>query len=175
MARLISGQEIVDGWHPLDGVPAPEFVPDQWTGPHVGLRLWEAFEVLRRMPMPRGPREFGRAWPAYRVEWADLLAEQEGAQQAAQLREKQRVAKVLPTAEEVSRMERAISWPARFLATDRRLLLAVQRAALAFSVGRDFEWIAHTWGGSAAVWQQRDWQGCDVIADGLIAAGDLVF
>ena len=75
MARLFSGREVVDDWSPLDGVPAPDYVPLQWTGPHVARRLIDAWVILARMPWRSPyPRTFGHTWPSYKLEWHDLLA-----------------------------------------------------------------------------------------------------
>jgi hypothetical protein len=66
--RLIKRDAVLDDtWHPLDGGPAPEYVPERWDGPHVGKRLVEGLRTLMLMPMPRGPR----------ASMADLLAQQE--------------------------------------------------------------------------------------------------
>jgi hypothetical protein len=64
-------------WHPLDGVPAPDYVPPTWDGPHVGKRLVDGLRTLMLMPAPSGPRMFGNHWPVYAHDWADLLAQQE--------------------------------------------------------------------------------------------------
>jgi hypothetical protein len=61
------GRKAWTDWHPLDGGPAPEYVPERWDGPHVGKRLVEGLCTLMLMPMPRGPR----------ASRADLLAQQE--------------------------------------------------------------------------------------------------
>ena len=38
--RLIKRDALLDdGWHPLDSVPAPDYVPPSRDGPHVGKRL----------------------------------------------------------------------------------------------------------------------------------------
>jgi hypothetical protein len=37
-ARILFDTEVLDTWRPLDGVPAPEYVPPTWDGPHVGKR-----------------------------------------------------------------------------------------------------------------------------------------
>jgi hypothetical protein len=66
-----------DGWHPLDSVPAPDYVPPSWDGPHVGKRLVEGLRTLILMPTPSGPRMFGNHWPTHARDWVDLLAQQE--------------------------------------------------------------------------------------------------
>ena len=65
MPRIFLPQEIVDdGWHPLSGVPAPEYIPPFWIGPHVGKRLAEALRTLRHMPVNGYPAGFTNSWPA---------------------------------------------------------------------------------------------------------------
>ena len=92
MARLFTGLETIDNWSPLDGVPAPEYVPLQWTGPHVARRLADAWRVLSRMPWRSPyPRSFGRWWPSYRVEWTDVLAMIDAGELEAMQREANRV------------------------------------------------------------------------------------
>jgi hypothetical protein len=77
-ARILSESGILDTtWHPLDGIPAPEYVPPTWDGPHAGKRLVDGLRTLTLMPMPRGPRASGSHWPAYAHDWADILAQQE--------------------------------------------------------------------------------------------------
>jgi hypothetical protein len=73
MVRILDQHSIItDVWHPLSGVPAPEYVPDRWDSPHVGVRLVEALRTLRKIPMNGHPREFGNAWPKYAIEYSEL-------------------------------------------------------------------------------------------------------
>jgi hypothetical protein len=58
-------------WHPLDGVSAPEYVPECWDGPHVGKRLVEALRVLARIPMNGYPHSFRNSWPNYAIDFED--------------------------------------------------------------------------------------------------------
>lgn len=175
MARLVSQSGIVDDWHPLDGVSAPEIIPECWTAAHVGLRLSQAFITLRRMPMAGGPREFGRAWPQYRIEWEDLLAQEETAREAAKLRERaQNRVRELPSSEDVSRMEQAIVWPARYVVHEGHRN-AVQKMALALSLERDAEWVVRKFGGFIDTWINWDRFGRAVIAVGLDADNVPVF
>jgi hypothetical protein len=54
--------EILRDGHPLDHTPAPDYIPPQWDGPHVGKRLAEALRTLRYMPLngyPTGFRHMG--------------------------------------------------------------------------------------------------------------------
>jgi hypothetical protein len=76
--RLIKRDAVLDDtWHPLDGGPAPEYVPERWDGPHAGKRLVDGLRTLMLMPMPRGPQAFGNAWPEYMHDWCDLVWQEE--------------------------------------------------------------------------------------------------
>ena len=77
LARILFDTEILDTWHPLDSVPAPDYVPPNWDGPYVGKRLVEGLRTLMLMPTPSGPRMFGNGWPEYAFDWADQCAQQE--------------------------------------------------------------------------------------------------
>jgi hypothetical protein len=103
--RLIKRDAVLDDtWHPLDGGPAPDYVPACWDGPHVGKRLVEGLCTLALMPLPRGPRSSGSHWPGYAHDWADLLAQQEA--DAEQKQRDQREAKrtrLRPSSIEIAR------------------------------------------------------------------------
>ena len=107
--RLIKCEAVLDdGWHPLDGGPAPDYVPPTWDGPHAGKRLVDGLRTLRLMPLPPGPRGPVNSWPAHAYDWADLLAQQEAdeEQKAANQREANRT-RVRPSSIEIARMEQA--------------------------------------------------------------------
>src|SRR5262249_36409058 len=119
-----------DSWRPLDGVPAPEYIPDRWIAPDVGLRLSEAFRTLRNIPMNGHPKAFGNSWPAYAVEWTDQLARLEGdEEQQRQDAARRNWTKSVPTSIEIMRMEMAISWPGRYLGELPQLLRVVGAVA----------------------------------------------
>lgn len=158
-----------DTWHPLDRSPPPEYIPPSWTGPHVGLRLVQAMKTLRLMPAARGPQAFGNCWPAYMHEWEDLLA-----QQGAELDEKQKAeqaqnrTRVLPSAVEISRMESAIAWPARYLAGRPKLMRVVGVVAAGRAIDRDIASIARRRLRLAPhIARARNREGLDLIAAGL--------
>lgn len=176
MARLFTGQEIVDDWNPLDGVPAPEFVPDEWNGPHVGARLTDAWHTLARIPSPRFyPRGFGRAWPQYRIEWTDLLSMIGAGEYEAVQREINRV-RVLPSAKEISQMECALGWPLEYLDHARDVLIVNVCARISAIEGDLQQEInRRRYGGGAEQWRRSNWKACDRIADGLIKDRVLVF
>jgi hypothetical protein len=170
-SRLIPANE----WHPLDGVPAPEYVPQDWDGPHVGLRMMEAFKTLARLPNS-GVGQKSSAWPEYRHEWEDLLAQQ-GAD--ADVREDaaraQNRARLMPTAEDVSRMEKVIGWPARYLHEKPRIARLVQRAAYFRARDLSLDIIARRLRRSPAMLRRDNQVALDSIASGLRCDGEPVF
>jgi hypothetical protein len=176
MARLYNGEAILDNWCPLDGVPAPELVPGQWTAAHVGLRLADAWRVLGRMPWRSPfPRAFGRCWPPYRIEWTDLMAMIGAGELESMQREANRT-RVLPTSREISHMEQAIGWPMEHLAEPRHVLI-VNVCARMKSVDGDLdrEIRRRNYGGEAEAWRRLNWTYCDTIADALIGKRIMVF
>jgi hypothetical protein len=163
-------------WHPLDGVPAPEYVPPFWIGSHVGLRLVQAFKTLAKMPMSFGPRFGSGYWPRYRHEWEDLLAQEEAAKEDKQLRaEAFNRVRIPPTAAEVGNMEAAIVWPARYLAVRPLIMRAVHQVAAGRAGGIEMEAIARRMRRSASTVRTMNRAGLDLIADGLRRDGVAVF
>jgi hypothetical protein len=176
MAKLYNGDEVLDNWHPLDGVPAPELVPTQWNAAHVALRLADAWKTLSKMPWRSPfPRQFGRTWPSYRHEWTDLLCMIGGGELEAMQREANR-SRVLPTSREISQMEQAIAWPMEHLAEPRHVLI-VNVCARMKSVDGDLdrEIRRRKYGGDAEQWRRLNWTYCDTIADALIGKRIMVF
>ncbi|HEV8466071.1 MAG TPA: hypothetical protein VGQ63_13845 [Pseudolabrys sp.] len=176
MARLFTGREVIDDWSPLDGVPAPEFIPPQWTGPHVQVRLADAWRILSKMPWRSPyPRTFGRWWPSYRVEWHDLLAMLGAGELEAMQREANRT-RILPSAKEISQMEQAIGWPMEYLREDRHVLIVnVCARVTSFDGDLEREIRRRNYGGDVDQWRQLNWKFCDNIADQLIVDRVTVF
>jgi hypothetical protein len=170
-SQLIPANE----WHPLNQVPAPEYVPPNWIGPHVGLRMVEAYKTLSRLPN-RGMVNKSGVWPAYIHDWADMLAQQSSdvdvreAEANAQNR-----ARLMPTATDISRMEKAIGWPARYLGGEPRLARLVQRAAMFRARDMSLDNIAHRLRRSAAAVRKDNREGLDIIASGLNRDREPVF
>jgi hypothetical protein len=177
MARLFTGLEVIDDWSPLDGIPAPEFIPTQWTGPHVGVRLADAWRILSKMPWRSPyPRTFGRCWPPYRVEWTDLLAMLGASGELESMQREANRTRILPTAKEISQMENAINWPMQYLREARHVLIVNVCARVAsFDGDLAREIVKRRYPGEAEQWQRVNWQLCDKIADGLIADREMVF
>lgn len=95
------------GLNLLDADP----LPASWTPRHVGKRLIEAHDVLRRLPMNVWPQGYSALWPEYMHE-AGELAIQAGAQTLAMGRNSvQKIA----SADEVARMNEALEWIVRFV------------------------------------------------------------
>lgn len=160
-------------WSPLDGLPMPDYVPDFWTGPHVGLRLVEAFKCLANLSM-RGGGGSGGCWPHYCHDWADLLAQNESddSEKDQRIRQQNR-ARIAPSAQEISRMETAISWAGRYLPQgDARL---VQQVAFMRSQDREFEHIAMRLRRSPRELRETNRIGLDRIAAGLRLDDEPVF
>jgi hypothetical protein len=176
MAKLFQGSEVVDDWHPLDGVAPPEFVPPQWNGPHVARRLADAWLILARMPWRSPfPRAFGQTWPRYKLEWFDLLAIVGGGELAAMQREQNRT-RILPSARQISEMEQAIAWPLDYLRAPEHVLI-VNTCARVDSYNGDLavELKRRRYDGDADTWRRSHWKHCDSIADSLIADRVVVF
>jgi hypothetical protein len=154
-------------WRPtmMDLLTNLDELPTRWDGGHVGRRLTEAMRTLRLLPMP-GVGGFGSPWPPYCYEFEDLLAQHEQGElertQAIQNR-----TRTMPAMRDISLMERAIVWPAVFLARDPKIASAVNSVALAHALDRDAGWVAKKRGGYADTWRQRHDRGCEIIATGL--------
>jgi hypothetical protein len=133
----------LDEWHPLDGGPAPEYIPPEWDGPHVGVRLCDAFKTLAMMPTRGVSTKLAPGfWPEYHYEWEDLLAQKTAdvATQEDDARSRNR-ARAQPSAQEISRMEAAISWPGRYI-PEVETARIVQHVALARSRDLDKSYVA---------------------------------
>jgi hypothetical protein len=141
LAKLVTPD---DEWHPLeDDGPAPEYVPPARAGPHVGLRLTDAFRTLSQLPNRGASTKLTPGfWPEYYYKWEDLLAQKiaDVATQEDDARSRNR-ARVQPSAREITRMETAISWPGRYI-TEPDIARIVQRVALARSRDLDMSYVA---------------------------------
>lgn len=169
---LIPGNE----WHPLDGVPAPDYVPDQWDGPQVGKRLVEAFKTLANMPDRGGVRDASGFWPETWVEWEDLLAQESQADVKAEAHERANRVRIRPTAQEITRMETALCWPATYLSgDDPELARVVQRVAFYRSLDMDMTHVARRMRIAHKLLRERNRKGLDLIAAALIRSEVAVF
>jgi hypothetical protein len=157
----------VDGWSPLDGVPAPEYVPPSWIGPHVGLRLIEALRTLRKLPVNGSPAGFFNSWPAFQPEYSERASyEDDDEWKKDQLALGNRI-RPRPSSIEIQRMEICIIWPGRYLGAWPQLLLAVSQAAMSRSFHRDLRHAARRLRLPLRTARRRNRDGLDLIAAGL--------
>jgi hypothetical protein len=121
LARLYcNGTLIVDDWQPLQGVPAPDWVPPEWQGPHVLTRYSDGLRTLFKQPLGRClPSTMSNCWPAYRKEFDDLIAMIGGEEFQEYMAERNR-SRELPSAREISEMDLVLSWPGMYLDHDDR-------------------------------------------------------
>jgi hypothetical protein len=176
MARLFTGLETIDNWNPLDDGPASDFLPVQWHGPHVQLRLVDAWKTLNRMPTGQiRPKGWGNAWPSYRHEWSDLMNMIEDGKIEAYYRQANRV-RILPSAREITMMEIIMEWPWKYLRQPRSMLIVnICAKVKMFDGNLQREIRKRHYGGNAEHWQKLNWKLCDRIADGLIRDRVAVF
>jgi hypothetical protein len=88
--------------------PMLEVPPPKWNEGWAAKRVIDAYRTLSLLPGSTRPAGFGRAWPAYVTEFSDAVA------QARTDAAKTRVIEVA-TIEDIERMDRVFTWPARFL------------------------------------------------------------
>ena len=145
-----------------------EALPKLWTGPHVALRITEGFVTLKQIP--GGDRLSTRtAWPSYRYEFEDLIAQQEQGE-LEQTMQMQNRTHVSPSIRDIARSDEVCYWPMKYLAAKHlEFCVAVNAIALAHSLGLDAGWVTRKRGGYADTWRDRHDQGCEIIAAGLIA------
>lgn len=111
---------------------------------------------------------FGNAWPNYLHDWEDALAQQDAdAQRLEEIERAKNRVRIQPTAVEISVMEIAIAWPARYLARYPHMARTVGHVALGRSMERDIEVIAKRL--RLTPYLARQWNRCglDLIASGL--------
>lgn len=129
---------MLDKFNPLEGA-TEHITPQTWNPGHVAHRMVEAYRVLRTMPTRIGPMAYGAAWPAVRLEFADLLEE------SARLYRQQEVTReqIRWSAEDISRADEALAWPVTFLSDYPRRAEAVQLWAWGRANRRSLRAILH--------------------------------
>jgi hypothetical protein len=149
-------------WSALDGVPAPEYIPPMWDGVHVGVRLVDSFRVLNNLPLGIVKNFASGYWPDYWHDWGDLLSQEQGPEDNRDVAPM----RIRLTMNEITRMERVIGWPGRYVIDDdvRRV---VQRVGLLRSHDFDLEHIAHRMRRAANQLRKLNQDGLDQIAAGL--------
>jgi hypothetical protein len=167
-----------EAWHPLDGAPCPEYIPEQWDGVHVSVRLVEGFKTLGCLPeRDRHKQSASGFWPVTWVEWTDMLAQtnSDTAQREIDAKIKNKV-RSRPTAQDVGRMEIVLMWPAKYLA-DKSVMMArvVQAVALMRAKDYDSEKIARKLCMGLKHVRRVNREGLDLIACGLRKHSEPVF
>ncbi|WP_342361375.1 hypothetical protein [Terrarubrum flagellatum] len=174
-----SEAQAADDWHPLDGVPAPDYVPERWTGEHVMLRLIKAFEILNLVMSAPGPRSPSGLWPGIRRERKEVEDVEYAIESAALRGEVDRRptlvrAKSDITARMIHEMEHALYWPAQFV-VDRNERRALLTWAMAKAAKRDMTRICRKRGWAYSTTRRRRDAAGKTIADALNRAGRPVF
>ena len=180
----INGRSVLipvdEKWNPLESIgAAPEYFPPTWDGPHTSLRLIQAFKTLSAIPVANGPRFKSSWWPHHPMERIDIKAKEheylndldqarEAARQCARTRHR-------ASREEVSRMEAALSWPARYLNHRPLVMRVVQNVARFRSIGYESDKIARRLHKPAVTVRRINRAGLDAIAAGLRRDGVAVF
>jgi hypothetical protein len=159
--------DLLREWHPLDHTPAPDYIPPQWDGPHVGKRLAEALRTLRHMPINGYPAGFTNSWPAILHEYADRTGYEDDPVWKAERAAESNWSRPRPSSIEIARMETAIVWPGRYLGHVPQLLRTVQAVALARSRDRDIAHAARKLALPGRLARQWNCEGLDLIAAGL--------
>lgn len=167
-----------EAWHPLDGAPCPEYIPEQWDGVHVSVRLVEGFKTLACLPeRDRHKQSASGFWPETWVEWTDMLAQtsSDTAQREIDAKIKNKV-RSRPTAQDVGRMEIVLMWPAKYIA-DRSVTMARIVQAVAFMRAKDYdsEKIARKLCTGPRHVRRINREGLDLIACGLRKHSEPVF
>ena len=153
-----------------------DYLPSAWNGPHAGLRLVEAFETLALIPLRFGPPLYRSLWPLYAYEFEDLVNQRQAAAD-----DQQKVANAInrvrltPSAEQLTRMEAALGWPARYLCHRPLVLRVVGRVAMLRSRGLDMDAISRRLRRSERRLRIVNRDGLDVIANGLRREREAIF
>jgi hypothetical protein len=150
---------------------AANTLPPLWTGPHVALRMTEGFVTFRALPLgDKGGA--ASAWPSYKYEFEDLIAQQEQGELERTMVLQNRT-HVSPSVRDIARAIEVTYWPMKFLGSAHpHLCEAVNAMAHAHSLDLDAGWVTRKRGGYADTWRDRHDRGCEIIAAGLI--GDRV-
>ncbi len=101
------------------GLVEREPLPAEWTAEHVGYRLIEAHEILRRMPMNLRPAAYGSPWPEYRYEAGDLVHQAS----TGTIEMGRGALRRSASSDEVARCNEAIAWPLLYLSGSNALAL----------------------------------------------------
>lgn len=115
----VTGEDILSGAREVK-----VHVPERWTPEYAGFRMVEAFKHLRRAFVGRiGPKGAQGYWPEILHDAEDLRGH--AADYRKQVEAQLARDRSQPSATDLARMDEALAWPMRFLASDPILADAV--------------------------------------------------
>jgi hypothetical protein len=167
-----------EAWHPLDGAPCPEYIPEQWDGVHVSVRLVEGFKTLACLPeRDRHKQSAGGFWPETWAEWGDELAQVTSDEASREIDAKIRNrVRARPSSQDVGRMEIVLMWPAKYVANKSvPMARIVQAVAFMRSKDYDLEKISRKLRMGPKHVRRINRDGLDLIATGLRQHSEPVF
>jgi hypothetical protein len=140
--------------------------PRDWSWSHIIERMEEAFRTLRRLPAPTGPRGHRNSMPTYDYDRGDLNAQLETyeVERLAKLRNR---VHLRPPSDEISRMEQAIWWPAKYLSGAEDLARAVNLSAMWAAMDMDVDKGLRRIKTTRRLFNDRKLRGLCIIARGL--------
>jgi hypothetical protein len=154
----------------LAGLAMVTPVDQIWSARMVGDELTEAVRLCNRIAGGVLPSERTGFWPATMVEWGDLMAMIETNEKPSDDEPK----RYTPTARQVSRMEKAIGWPGRYLpgkdADHMRRVLALWLRARSSRGGSFSEYLKRKGVARTTAYRLRD-RALLIIAIGLTRDG----
>ena len=153
---------------PMALPPKTRQLPPQWTVVHVIDRLEEAVEVLGRLP-ERSVGSSGSAWPSYKHEYADRIAQIETGEFERALNERN-VVRRSATPAEITRMTQAMGWPADYLSEFPEVAKAVGLATVWAVQKADVRKRCAAIGIGPRAFIRRKMHGLNIITMGLIRA-----
>jgi hypothetical protein len=135
----------------------------------------EALRTVQRMPMSFGPQAYGNVWPKIEREYSDYVQYADDEEWKADQRAEFNRIRPNPSREDITRMEIAIAWPARYLRDVPQLLRTVQMVAVVRMRHGHNERAAKRLRLPGRLARRWNREGLDLIAAGLTRDGVRVF
>lgn len=164
LPRVVTQDPIARTW-----AQAYEAAPDAclWTAEDVDLRMADAMRLVSATVGRVGPKQEGTGMPAYRHEALDIWFQQL-AEDAEQRRGEKNRIRLRPGADEISMMEEAIGWQARYLDAHDGVRRVYKTWLYAKATRRRFARVCRKIGWPRSTANRRRWQGALLIATGLM-------
>jgi hypothetical protein len=154
------------GPSPLLDLKRRRQAPKDWSWTHITERMEEAFRTLRRMPTPTGPRGYRNSMPRYDYDRGDLNGQQETYELERMAKLRNRV-RLHPPPDEITRMEEAMWWPAKYLLDAEDLARAVNLSAMWAAMDADVDEGLRRIKTTRHAFNERKLRGLCIIARGL--------